>query len=139
MRLLIFAFHMTFITSLEDHLQKKTSFLYLGKDLEDEYKLDVCDKFNNSNEVRVILIDMTQDLSCLEFTTPNTIILFAEVFWNEKLMMKAENVIQTQGIKSAANILYLFGRYTLDEYIFKYLYKMNRDLYHDLEPLQLDL
>ena len=38
MRVLIFAFHLTFITTLEDHLQNKTKFLYLGKDVEDEYK-----------------------------------------------------------------------------------------------------
>ncbi|CDW78143.1 UNKNOWN [Stylonychia lemnae] len=139
MRVLIFSYHLTFITSIEDHLSRKTKFLFLGKNVDDDYKQDICDKFNNEDEYKAVLIDLSEDLSDIKFNTPNTIILFAETFWNTLYIERAEKMIDTPGQKSANNIIYLYGRYTLDEYIYKLLYNQNQSLYSELEPLQLDL
>jgi hypothetical protein len=38
MRVIIFGFHLSFITSIEDHLHKRAKFLYIGKNVDDDYK-----------------------------------------------------------------------------------------------------
>jgi UTP-glucose-1-phosphate uridylyltransferase len=129
MRIIIFCFHLTFITSIEDHLLKKVKFLYIGKNVDDDYKQDICDKFNNFDEYRVVLIDLSEDISKIKFTVPNAVVLFAEMYWNADLMTQAEDVVAEPGIKPTNNIIFVFGRYTLDEYIFKLLYKQNPVLY----------
>eukprot|EP00347_Sterkiella_histriomuscorum_P001302 403372559 len=139
MRVLIFGYHLYFITAIEDHLTSKVKFLYLGKNVDTDYKQDICQKFNEDDSYKAVLIDLSEDLSDIQFLTPNTVILFAETFWNWDYMEKAESLIVTPGMKSANNVIYLFGRYTLDEYIFKLLYRQNNELYQQLEPLQLDL
>jgi hypothetical protein len=85
------------------------------------------------------LIDLSEDISSIRFTSASAVVLFGEVFWNAQLMQQAENVISECGVKPTNNVIYVLGRYTLDEYIFKLLYKQNPQLYLDLEPLQLDL
>jgi hypothetical protein len=70
-----------------------------------------------------VLIDLSEDISNIRFTTANAVVLFAEVYWNVQLMQQAENVVSETGIKPTNNVIYVLGRYTLDEYIFKLLYK----------------
>jgi hypothetical protein len=139
MRLIIFCFHMTFITAIEDHLHKKAKFLYIGKNVDDNYKRGICDAFNTEEQYRAVLIDISEDISNISFTTHNAVILFAEVFWNADIISKAEDCVKETGLKPSNNVIYVFGRYTLDEYIFKILYRQNPSLYQDLEPLQVDL
>jgi hypothetical protein len=86
MRVIIFGFHLSFITSIEDHLHKRAKFLYIGKNVDDDYKQDICDKFNNYDEYRAVLIDLSEDLSNIRFTVPNAVVLFAEVYWNAQVM-----------------------------------------------------
>jgi hypothetical protein len=123
MRVIIFGFHLSFITSIEDHLHKRAKFLYIGKNVDDDYKQDICDKFNNYDEYRAVLIDLSEDLSNIRFTVPNAVVLFAEVYWNAQVMQQAEIVVSETGVKPTNNFIYVLGRYTLDEYIFKLLYK----------------
>lgn len=63
MRVIIFCYHLSFITSIEDHLHKRAKFLYIGKNVDDDYKQDICDKFNNFDEYRAVLIDLSEDIS----------------------------------------------------------------------------
>jgi SNF2 family DNA or RNA helicase len=87
MRVIIFCFHLTFITSIEDHLHKRRGkFLYIGKNVDDEHKQDICDKFNNFDEYRAVLIDLSEDMTNIRFTVSNAVVLFAEVFWNTQVM-----------------------------------------------------
>lgn len=139
MRVIIFGFHMTFITAIEDHLHKKAKFLYIGKNVDDNFKQSICDQFNTEESIRAMLIDISEDISNITFTTHNAVILFAELFWNANLISAAEDCVKETGMKPSNNVIYVFGRYTLDEYIFKLLYSQNPQLYQDLEPLQLEL
>lgn len=126
MRVLIFGFHMTFLTALEDYLTRKdVDFLYLGKNISDEFRTNICDIFNREDKYRVIIIDIGEDLSNLQFALVNAVILFGELFWDANKVEQAEHVVEVPGLKTANNIIYLFGRYTLDEYIFKLLYRQN--------------
>jgi hypothetical protein len=125
MRIIIFCFHLSFITSIEDHLHKKAKFLYIGKNVDDDYKQDICDKFNNFDEYRAVLIDLSEDISMVRFSTSNAVVLFAEVYWNSNIINQAEKVVSETGIKPTNNVIYVLGRYTLDEYIFKLLYMQN--------------
>lgn len=66
------------------------------------------------------------------------------MIWNNDKIKEIENLIDFNNqngeqIKSTINILYLFGRYTLDEYIFKMLYRENKTLFDELEPLKFDI
>ncbi len=70
-----------------------------------------------------MLIDLSEDISNIRFTTANAVVLLAEVYWNAQLMQQAENVVTETSIKPTNNVIYVLGRYTLDEYIFKLLYK----------------
>jgi hypothetical protein len=70
-----------------------------------------------------VLIDLSEDISNIRFTTANAVVLLAEVYWNAQLMQQAENVVTETSIKPTNNVIYVLGRYTLDEYIFKLLYK----------------
>jgi hypothetical protein len=86
MRVIVFCFHLSFITSIEDHLLKRAKFLYIGKNVDDDYKQDICDKFNNFDEFRAVLIDMSEDISMVRFSTANAVVLFAEMYWNAHLI-----------------------------------------------------
>jgi hypothetical protein len=86
MRVIIFCFHLSFITSIEDHLHKRGKFLYIGKNVDEDYKLGICDTFNTQEEYRAVLIDVSEDISNIKFNTTNAVILFGEVYWNTQLM-----------------------------------------------------
>ena len=43
-----------------------------------------------------------------------------------------------QVVPDHSNLIFIYGRYTLDEYIFKAVYEMDPSLYESLEPLEID-
>lgn len=98
MRVIIFGFHMTFLTAIEDHLSRKqVEFLYLGKNVNEEYRDEIVYQFNTVEKYRAIILDLGEDLSDIEFTTETAVLLIGEVIWDSKKMEEAENVIKVKG------------------------------------------
>lgn len=48
----------------------------------------------------------------------DTICVFAEIVWISDIVWKAEKMVRDAGVKQ---VLYLFGRCTIDEYIYDHL------------------
>jgi hypothetical protein len=58
----------------------------LGKNVSDDYKLEICSLFNRDDKYQALIIDLGEDLSNLEITTESATILFGEVFWDPEKM-----------------------------------------------------
>ena len=93
--------------------------MYLGKNVSEDYKSEICALFNREEKYRAIILDLGEDLTGISFATVSATIIFGEAIWDSNKMREAENVVKVQGMKTSNNILYLFGRFTLDEYIYK--------------------
>lgn len=63
MRIILVGFHITFLTGIEDYLSRKECpFLFIGKNVSDEYKAELCDTFNREDKYKVIVLDINEDL-----------------------------------------------------------------------------
>ena len=72
----------------------------------------------------------------------DTVAVFGELLWIPSIVQRAEDMARSAGIKQ---VVYLFGRCTMDEYIYHHLLsesgadsKWAHELLQDLEPLMLD-
>lgn len=64
MRVLIYGFHMTFLTAIEDFLtRKEVDFLYIGKNVSEDFKSHICDLFNREEKYKAVIIDLGEDIS----------------------------------------------------------------------------
>ena len=98
--------------------RKQIEFLYIGKNIGEEYKVHMSQQFNDDTKFQVVLIDFTEDLSTVQLVARDAFAIIAEPIWNTDMMEQAEACA-----RNLKNVHYLFGRHTLDEHIFKFLYQ----------------
>jgi hypothetical protein len=146
-RLIIFNLHLSFQTGLEDHLfRQKIAALNIGKDIRLAYVENVVQQFV-ARESDVLMIDLLHDeLSSMAKFFSNmedTVAIFGELLWIPSIMQRAEEMVRAAGVKQ---VVYLFGRCTVDEYIQHHLLtdesaetgKWSHALAQDLEFLMLE-
>lgn len=110
---------MSFLTGLEDYLYRKDlDFMFIGKNISDEYKQHIAEQFDKDAKYRVLLVDYGEDLSSISFDSRDTFAVFGELIWNLDIFQVAEATVM-----KLKNIFYLVGRHTLDEYILMQLYR----------------
>lgn len=87
MRVIIFGYHLSFLTAIEDYLLKKNvEFQYLGKNISEDFRDEICNAFNRNERYQAIIVDLSEDLTNIMFTTECATILMAEVFWDPEKM-----------------------------------------------------
>lgn len=102
-RIIIFNLHLSFQTGLEDHLyRQKIAALNIGKDIRSTYVEHVAQQFV-ARESSVLMIDLLHDelpsMGQLFSNMDDTIAIFGELLWIPEIMQRAEDMVQTAGVK----------------------------------------
>ena len=119
MRLVIYGVHMSYLTGIEDYLfRKQIDFLYIGKNIGDHLKQNICDNFNEDSQQKVVLVDLSEQMTNnFQFNCRDAFAIIGETLWNLDVMDAVD-----YSCKLLKNITFLFGRHTLDEFLFRFLY-----------------
>lgn len=81
----------------------------------------MCEQFNEDFKYSVVIVDLSEQMTNnFQFNCKNAFAIIGETLWNLEVMEAVE-----YSCKLLKNIQYLFGRHTMDEFIFRYLYQIN--------------
>ena len=85
---------MSYLTGMEDWLyRKQIEFLYIGKNVSENYKIEICSQFNQDSKFQVCLVDYSEDLSSIQFEGKDQVGVFGECIWVQEWMEMAEATV----------------------------------------------
>ena len=121
-KFLLFAHHIKILDEIERFVKKrKYNYIRIDGSTKPENRFKLSNNFQTDKNIKIALLSITSCGSGITLTAAN-ICVFAELIWTPSLMIQAEDRIHRIGQKSEnIDIRYLYGEYTLDDYILEIL------------------
>jgi SNF2 family DNA or RNA helicase len=121
-KFLLFAHHIKILDEIEKFVKKhKYNYIRIDGSTKPENRFKLSNDFQTDKSIKIALLSITSCGSGITLTAAN-ICVFAELIWTPSLMIQAEDRIHRIGQKSEnIDIRYLYGEYTLDDYILEIL------------------
>ena len=121
-KFLLFAHHLKILDEIEKFVKKhKYDYIRIDGSTKPENRFKLSNKFQTDKNIKIALLSITSCGTGITLTAAN-ICVFAELIWTPSLMIQAEDRIHRIGQKSDnIDIRYLYGEYTLDDYILEIL------------------
>lgn len=126
-KFLIFAHHKTVLNQIEKLVRKnKVKYIRIDGSTIGEERFDLVNKFQTDPNCLVAILSINAASTGITLTAAS-LVVFAELTWTPSIMIQAEDRAHRIGQESDhVDISYLYGRDTLDEYIFSKLsHKLN--------------
>ena len=121
-KFLLFAHHLKILDEIEKFVKKhKYNYIRIDGSTKPENRFKLSNKFQTDEKIKIALLSITSCGTGITLTAAN-ICVFAELIWTPSLMIQAEDRVHRIGQKSESiDIRYLYGEYTLDDYILEVL------------------
>ena len=121
-KFLLFAHHLKILDEIEKFVKKhKYNYIRIDGSTKPENRFKLSNKFQTDENIKIALLSITSCGTGITLTAAN-ICVFAELIWTPSLMIQAEDRVHRIGQKSESiDIRYLYGEYTLDDYILEVL------------------
>ena len=126
-KFLIFAHHKIVLNQIEKLVRKnKVGYIRIDGSTVGEERFDLVNKFQTNPNCLVAILSINAASTGITLTAAS-LVVFAELTWTPSIMIQAEDRAHRIGQESDhVDISYLYGRDTLDEYIFSKLsHKLN--------------
>jgi superfamily II DNA or RNA helicase len=121
-KFILFAHHRIVLDSIEEFLQKKhVMFIRIDGDTDIQRRFKLVEQFQTNKQCLVALLSINATATGITLTSA-AMVVFAELSWTPSIMIQAEDRAHRIGQKNdTVDVRYLYGRDTLDEYIFRKL------------------
>ena len=121
-KFLLFAHHLKILDEIEKFVKKhKYNYIRIDGSTKPENRFKLSNKFQTDENIKIALLSITSCGTGITLTAAN-ICVFAELIWTPSLMIQAEDRVHRIGQKSESiDIRYLYGEFTLDDYILEVL------------------
>ena len=121
-KFLLFAHHLKILDEIEKFVKKhKYNYIRIDGSTKPENRFKLSNKFQTDEKIKIALLSITSCGTGITLTAAN-ICVFAELIWTPSLMIQAEDRVHRIGQKSESiDIRYLYGEFTLDDYILEVL------------------
>ena len=139
-KFILFAHHRTVLDSLEEFLQKKhTAYIRIDGDTDIQKRFKLVEQFQTSKQCLVALLSINATATGITLTSA-AMVVFAELSWTPAIMIQAEDRAHRIGQKNdTVDVRYLYGRDTLDEYIFRKLSEKMTIVSTTLDNVEADM
>lgn len=139
-KFILFAHHRIVLDSIEEFLQKKhTSYIRIDGDTDIQRRFKLVEQFQTNKQCLVALLSINATATGITLTSAS-IVVFAELSWTPSIMIQAEDRAHRIGQKNeTVDVRYLYGRDTLDEYIFRKLSEKMTIVSTTLDNVEADM
>lgn len=139
-KFILFAHHRTVLDALEEFLQKKhIGYIRIDGDTDIQKRFKLVEQFQTSKQCLVALLSINATATGITLTSA-AMVVFAELSWTPAIMIQAEDRAHRIGQKNdTVDVRYLYGRDTLDEYIFRKLSEKMTIVSTTLDNVEADM
>ncbi|CDW57051.1 SWI:SNF matrix associated [Trichuris trichiura] len=114
-KFIVFAHHQVIMDALSSlFASKKVHAIRIDGSVSSEKRKIYCDKFQNSDDVRVALLSITAASTGITLTA-SRLVVFAELFWNPGVLIQAEDRAHRVGQLDSVLVEYLVAKGTADD------------------------
>ncbi|KFD54109.1 hypothetical protein M513_05128 [Trichuris suis] len=114
-KFIVFAHHQVIMDALSSlFASKKVHAVRIDGSVSSEKRKIYCDKFQNSDDVRVALLSITAASTGITLTA-SRLVVFAELFWNPGVLIQAEDRAHRVGQLDSVLVEYLVAKGTADD------------------------
>ena len=121
-KFILFAHHQIVLDKIEELAEKrKVDYIRIDGTITGQKRFDMVQKFQTDPQCKIAILSIT--VACTGITlTEASMVVFAELTWTPALMIQAEDRAHRIGQEhQCVDVVYLYGKCTLDEYIFNKL------------------
>ena len=121
-KFMLFAHHQIVLDKIEDLAEeRKVDYIRIDGTITGQKRFDMVQKFQTDPQCKIAILSIT--VACTGITlTEASMVVFAELTWTPALMIQAEDRAHRIGQEhQCVDVVYLYGKCTLDEYIFNKL------------------
>lgn len=112
MRVIVFGIHLSYLTGIEDFLQRKgIEFRSLSKSTPENYESHLVEEFEADFSIKVLLVDLLLPMTTSLPLINDTVAVFGEVLWQLSPLMESAITF----CSPLKNAIFLFARHTIDE------------------------
>ena len=121
-KFLIFAHHHVVMNAIERVLiQHKVGYIRIDGNVNGQERFNLVERFQTNEDCMVALLSINAASTGITLTAAS-LVVFAELTWTPAVMIQAEDRVHRIGQEdSRVDVYYLYGKDTLDEYIFSKL------------------
>ena len=121
-KFILFAHHQIVLDKIEELAEeRKVDYIRVDGTITGQKRFDMVQKFQTDPQCKIAILSIT--VACTGITlTEASMVVFAELTWTPALMIQAEDRAHRIGQEhQCVDVVYLYGKCTLDEYIFNKL------------------
>ena len=121
-KFILFAHHQIVLDKIEELAEeRKVDYIRIDGTITGQKRFDMVQKFQTDPQCKIAILSIT--VACTGITlTEASMVVFAELTWTPALMIQAEDRAHRIGQEhQCVDVVYLYGKCTLDEYIFNKL------------------
>ena len=138
-KFLIFAHHQFVLDKLQEVAEeRKVDYIRIDGTITGQNRFDMVQKFQTDPQCKMAILSITA--ACTGITlTEASMVVFAELTWTPALMIQAEDRAHRIGQEhQCVDVVYLYGKCTLDEYIFTKLSEKLKVVSKTLDDDEID-
>ena len=138
-KFLVFAHHKFVLDELEElALQTKTNYIRIDGTTLGQKRFESVTKFQNEQSCKMAILSITAASTGITLTSASMVI-FAELTWTPAIMIQAEDRTHRIGQDhNCIDVVYLYGKNTLDDYIFSKLSEKIKVVSSTLDDEEID-